>query len=83
MQPIENANSKQPFVQILPGANMSKVKLPDILGCCGNMFKFSYVRDCLFQLGQQSIHESHFNVFSQANKLWWWCWQRMRGNNWQ
>ena len=43
MQPIENAKSSQPFVQILPGASMSKVKLPDILGCCGNMFKFSYV----------------------------------------
>ena len=43
MQPVENANSKQPFVQILPGTGMSKVKLPDFLGCCGNMFKFSYV----------------------------------------
>ena len=43
MQPIENEKSNQPFVRILPGANMSKVKLPDILGCCGNMFKFSYV----------------------------------------
>lgn len=43
MQPVENANSKQPFVQILPGNGLSKVKLPDFLGCCGNMLKFSYV----------------------------------------
>ena len=43
MQPVESAGPKQPFVQILPGAALSKVKLPDLVGCCGNMFKFSYV----------------------------------------
>jgi len=43
MQPVENANSKQAFVQVMPGTGLSKVKLPDFLGCCGNMFKFSYV----------------------------------------
>ena len=43
MQPVENANSKQAFVQVLPNSGLSKVKLPDFLGCCGNLFKFSYV----------------------------------------
>jgi len=43
MAAVQNAKSGQAFNQLLPGTGMSKVKLPDFLGCCGNMFKFSYV----------------------------------------
>ena len=64
MQPIENAKSSQPFVQILPGASMSKVKLPDILGCCGNMFKFSYVISA-------PLHMKGFWEFWATDKATW------------
>ena len=43
MAAVQNAKSGQAFNQLLPGTGLSKVKLPDFLGCCGNMFKFSYV----------------------------------------
>ena len=43
MAAVTNVKSGQSFNQLLPGSGMSKVKLPDFLGCCGNAFKFSYV----------------------------------------
>jgi len=42
-QPVMNSKSQQPFVQIPYGGAISKAKMPDIIGCCNNMFKFSYV----------------------------------------
>tara|TARA_Y100000389_G_scaffold184361_1_gene202728 strand:- start:1 stop:735 length:735 start_codon:yes stop_codon:yes gene_type:complete len=43
MAAVTNAKSGQPFNRLLPGTGMNKFKLPDVLGCCGNWIKFSYV----------------------------------------
>tara|TARA_B110000208_G_scaffold145500_1_gene175515 strand:+ start:190 stop:921 length:732 start_codon:yes stop_codon:yes gene_type:complete len=42
-QPVTNDKSQQSFNRLLPNSGLSKVKVPDIVGCCNNMFKFSYV----------------------------------------
>lgn len=40
---VKSGTSDQPFNRLLPGNPLSKVKIPEILGCCSNLFKFSYV----------------------------------------
>lgn len=40
---VTNGKSDQPFNRLLPGNVLSKVKIPEIVGCCSNFFKFSYV----------------------------------------
>lgn len=40
---VKSGTSDQPFNRLLPGNVLSKVKIPEIIGCCSNLFKFSYV----------------------------------------
>tara|TARA_B110000444_G_scaffold194633_1_gene184963 strand:+ start:126 stop:863 length:738 start_codon:yes stop_codon:yes gene_type:complete len=42
-QPVMNEKSQQSFNRLLPNSGLSKAKVPDIIGCFGNLFKFSYV----------------------------------------
>ena len=39
--PVKSDTTHQPFNQLFPGVNNYKV--PEIIGCCGNFVKFSYV----------------------------------------